>query len=135
MRWASTRVLPRKASATICTRKCVSPSGRAPAWPLWRPDSSITSSSTGAKASVNRALILSAALILPSFRRDPLTACLVARWCPDHNRDDELELEIFRPHPHQPGWRRQDRRCAGLRVAGLRQYGRLSRAEGPAAGG
>ena len=41
------------ARETMRTRKCVSPSGRAPACPACRPLSSMTSRSTGDKASVS----------------------------------------------------------------------------------
>src|SRR5262245_18659056 len=47
-RWRATRVMPRKLAETISTRKWVSPPGRAPAWPAWRCDWSVTVRRSGA---------------------------------------------------------------------------------------
>ena len=49
-RWRATRLSPVKAAETISTWKCVSPSGRAPAWPAWRWESSRMTRRVGGSA-------------------------------------------------------------------------------------
>ena len=105
----ATRPIPSNARETIRTRKCVSPSGRAPAWPAWCALSSSTTSSVGASASESLRLHLDRPSLMAShcttYHECQAIRFLVFSFSRTHNPDmaQRTTGRDSQGHPHQAG--------------------------------